>query len=165
MKILLPKKITFVKTSECYMLSVNTFSTPSFVKWPSISVKVGKNKIKIYENPNFLICIHNYTISFVNKLNMLSYLKIIPPCALWSSLEGGIIWVWVWVWVFWCWVIWSWLVVRVWVFWGSGLSLEDGEWWEVGELVSAILNWFLTLCSVQRAWRWQETDAINHRFK
>ena len=52
-KILLPYKNTIGKTSECYVLSVITCSTPFFVNCTSISVNFEKNKVIIYESTHF----------------------------------------------------------------------------------------------------------------
>jgi hypothetical protein len=52
-KILLPYKNTIGKTSECYVLSVITCSTPFFVNYTSISVNIEKIKLIIYESIHF----------------------------------------------------------------------------------------------------------------
>ena len=46
-KILLPYKNTFGKTSECYVLSVNTCFNPFFVTYTSIHVNFEKTKVPI----------------------------------------------------------------------------------------------------------------------
>ena len=52
-KILLSYKNTIGKTSECYVLSVITCSTPFFVNCTSISVSYEKIKVIIYESIHF----------------------------------------------------------------------------------------------------------------
>ena len=49
-KIILPHKNTIGMTSECYVLSVITCSTPFFVNCTSISVNFEKIKVIIYES-------------------------------------------------------------------------------------------------------------------
>jgi hypothetical protein len=67
------------------VLSVITCSTPFFVNYTSISVNFEKIKVIIYEH-TILTCNHIYLILFANKSNILSYLEILPPCALSSNL-------------------------------------------------------------------------------
>ena len=52
-KIVLPYKDIIGKTSECYMLSVITCSTPLFVIYTSIGVNIGKVKVIIDESIHF----------------------------------------------------------------------------------------------------------------
>ena len=84
-EILLPYKNTIGKTSECYVLSVITCSTPFFVNCTSISVNFEKIKVIIYESIHF-----KHVITFIpyslSASQIFFFLEILPPCALSSNL-------------------------------------------------------------------------------